>query len=894
MAATTASLAQNLSNQAEEIVNAMSIDQLIGQMTQLAIDTIMLQNSNVKTVDSNLIQGFAYQAVGSYLNSPFSGVPGGWTASEWRNILTKIQTTHMGVTGNPIIYGLDSVHGANYIQGAVLFPHQINVAASFNPALAQSLGQFAGRDTEAAGIPWIFEPCLEIARHKHWPRIYETYGEDPLVVSDMGAAFVQGVQSNNVAACFKHFIGYSGSPGGVDRDPVTLTQHELQNLFMPPFKAAIDAGAMTGMDTYISFNGVPMSANPSLSKDLLRTDLKFDGFLVSDWDEIYLMNSMVPYDSTFIGFMKSLYTAGQIPLDRIKTSAKRIIEAKLKLNLYRVPVPGAELVNQVGDAASQAAALNIARESLVLVKNANNVLPLDPTKKVFLTGASMDDIGLLCGGWTLSWQGQAGTGIFPNFGRTIRGAVTGVFNNPSQTSFYQGVNTDGTWQDINQAKALAQAADYTIVAIGERPYAEFMGNIDPVELPSGLTGYVQQLANTGTKIILILVEGRPRLLNGISSLASAILFAGLPCEMGGEAISDVLFGKINPSGKMAMTYPKTADQLNQATSYYGRVGDKCVVNGVPSTCPVEWHFGEGLSYTTFAYSNMQLSTTTLSPAANQLSVSVTVTNSGAVKGKEVVMLFLTSPNVPETKLLKKYSKIELDAGQSKAVNFTLTPDDFGVYVNDIGQGLKKAASNGTYFLVLKFDTICGASSIGPFCQSFTWNAAATADPANPPSPTPSTTLNSLTPTPATMTPPSTLAPQPSYYSTLKMVAFGLILTNPVDDHILFVQPNANDARQSWHVNTPTNAVVNKASLRCLDAWEPVNGGRVHPWPCDQTNVNQKWSYDNSTNQLRHIGHVGFCLDIGAPTDGTHFHVWQCLATTHPDYRNQQLVLAPSN
>ncbi|KAF0689390.1 Aste57867_19152 [Aphanomyces stellatus] len=743
---------RDVSAQADAIVNRMTIDQMVGQMTQHSIDSIMTQNGHIGTpaVDSNLIQGFAaQQGVGSYLNSPFSGRVGGWNASQWRDAITQIQSIHTANGGTPILYGLDSVHGANYVQGAVLFPHPINVGASFDPTLAQSLGQFTGRDTEAAGIPWLFAPCLEIARHKHWSRIYETYGEDPLVVSDMGAAFVQGVQSNNVAACFKHFIGYSGSPGGVDRDPVTLTQHELQNLFMPPFKAAIDAGAMTGMDTYVALNGVPMSANPSMSKDLLRTDLKFDGVLVSDWDEIYLMNSyhhyassdqdavkkamqggsidmsMEPYNTSFVAYVNDLNKAGQVPLNRIKTSATRIIKTKLKLNLFSNPVPGADLTNQVGDATSQAVAREMATESMVLLKNTDNILPLSAPKTFFFTGSSIDDIGLLCGGWSITWQGQPGSTMFPNYGRSIRSAMSAFVADPSRTTFYQGVNTDGTWQDINQAKALAQAADYTIVAIGERPYAEFMGNIDPVELPSGLTGYVQQLANTGTKIILILVEGRPRLLNGISSLASAILFAGLPCEMGGEAISDVLFGKVNPSGKMAMTYPKTADQLNQATSYYGRVGDKCVVNGVPSTCPVEWHFGEGLSYTTFAYSNMQLSTTALSQSANQLTVSVTVTNSGAVKGKEVVMLFLTSPNVPETKLLKKYSKIELDAGQSKVVRFTITPDDFGVYVNAIGKGLRKEARGGTYYLAFKFDTVCSANSLGSMCRSFSWTPPAT-------------------------------------------------------------------------------------------------------------------------------------------------------------------------
>ncbi|KAF0712783.1 Aste57867_4677 [Aphanomyces stellatus] len=249
-----------------------------------------------------------------------------------------------------------------------------------------------------------------------------------------------------------------------------------------------------------------------------------------------------------------------------------------------------------------------------------------------------------------------------------------------------------------------------------------MGNKDPFELPSGLTDYVKELASTGTKIILILAEGRPRLLNGVADVASAIVYAGLPCEMGGEAISEVLFGKENFSGKMALTYPKTDDDLNMATPYYGRRGDMCVVDGVESSCPVEWQFGEGLSYTTFDYSNMQLSTTSLTPDADQVTVTVTVTNSGAMKGKEAVLLFVSAPGLlPETKLLKKYTKIELDVGQSTDINFTLSSDDFGAYVNEIGDGLRKEASSGTYFIGLKFDTICGPDSIGDLCQSFEWS-----------------------------------------------------------------------------------------------------------------------------------------------------------------------------
>ncbi|KAF0689395.1 Aste57867_19157 [Aphanomyces stellatus] len=867
--------------QADAIVNTMSVAQLLGQMNQVVVSSIDVVQGAGFAIDPAKVQSFANQGVGSYLDTPFAGTKNsttiGWTAVEWRAALTQIQTIHTVNGGLPIIYGLDSLHGAQYVKGAVIFPHQINIGATFNPAFATSMGQFASRDTKAAGITWIFGPCLDIARHKHWPRIFETYGEDPLVVSNMASNIVRAMQYNGVAATFKHFIGYSASAGGIDHDSVTLTTHEILNLFVPSFKAAIDAGIMTGMGNYIALNGTPMAANHAMLVDLLRHDLQFDGMQVSDYREIYMMftdknfatsnqdavlrainngtydMSMVPVDTSFITYMQTLYNAGQISLDRIKTSVKRIIKLKLQVGLFDSPVPGAELVASVGDAPSQAAAKAAADESLVLLKNANNVLPLDSTKKIFLTGSSIDDIGLLCGGWSLTWQGQAGNAIFPSYGRTIRGAVAGFINNPSRTTFYQGVAIDGTWQDINQAKALAQAADYTIVAIGEPPYAETFGNTDSYALPSGLTDYVKALATTGTKIILILVEGRPRLLNGIADVAAAIVFAGLPCEMGGEAISDALFGVTNPSGKMALTYPKTADETNMATPYYGRVGDNCSVQGVTSSCPAEWQFGQGLSYTTFDYSNMQLSASALTPVINQVTVTVTIKNTGAKRGKEAVLLFLSAPNVPETKLLKAYTKVELAAGQSTTVSFTLQFTDFAVYVNEIGQGLQKDARAGTYYLGFKYDTICNsASSIGALCQAFTWNAFC-----------------------------------------LRMDAYNMALSNVQSDQVAFVPSTPGDTRQEWYLDPATKSVTNRGSQRCLDAYQGWNGGAVHTWDCSATNSNQQWSYNSATQQLQHATYSGFCLDLGA-TMGTAPHLWQCLPTSNPDYKNQRIVLATTS
>ncbi|RHY41844.1 hypothetical protein DYB30_014353, partial [Aphanomyces astaci] len=558
--------------------------------------------------------------------------------------------------------------------------------------------------------------------------------------------------------------------------------------------------------------------------------------------------SMVPTDTSFIGYMKTLFDSGKVSLDRIRTSAQRIVKVKLQLDLYNDPVPGADLANAVGDSVSQNAALETAKASLVLVKNTNNVLPLDPAKSFFFTGPSIDDIGLLCGGWTIHWQGAQGTSNFPAYGRTIQAAMSAVVGNATRAQFYQGVNIDGTWWDINLAKQKAQAADYTVIALGERTYAELLGNSDPYELPTGLTDYVKALATTGTKIILVLVEGRPRLLSGIADLAAAVLYAGLPCELGGEAISSVLFGSTNPSGKLPLTYPKSTDQVNLATPYYGRIGGNCVVGGVTTNCPVEWHFGHGLSYTSFGYSNVRLTATSLTPSLNQTVVTVTVTNAGTTTGKESVLLFVSAPGGPETRLLKKYTKVELTPGQSTDVPFTLTPDDFGKYVNEIGQGLRKEATAGTYYVSLKYDTLCNAATLGPLCKAFTWNSPSTTTPRHQSSTTKQ--LRHKTHASYCLDIGTTTGTKPHLWQclastrpdvknqqlTLVSPSLDRVVTNTAFDRVLtamggatvaFQSLVASSAMQLWRLDSSQLLRSTGATNKCVDAYQPQNGGAVH-------------------------------------------------------------------
>ncbi|KAF0713963.1 hypothetical protein As57867_004119, partial [Aphanomyces stellatus] len=572
--------------QSEILVSQMSRSELIGQMTQVDINTIL--NAD-RTLNETAVAQMAKLHIGSYLNSPFAGGPisskYGWTAAEWRALIGRIHAIHAKYSRHPIVYGLDSVHGANYVTKAVMFPQQINAAASFNRDLVRAMGDITGRDTNAAGIPWIFGPILDVQSAKIWPRVYETFGEDPYVVTELGREIVTGLQANNtIAACFKHFIGYAATPTGHDRDPLTLSDYDVLNYYMPPFKAAIDAGAMTGMMNYVSLNGKPMGVNHKMLVKLLRHDLAFEGMLVTDWGVINDLQSfhhvaatqedavrmtlthtsidmsMVASDTLFINHTQALLDAKKVTVARLRESVKRITTLKLKLNLYETSLPGESNVNTVGDAKSQSLALALASESIVLLKNTNRTLPLLASKKnpsIFLTGPSIANVGHLCGGWSLAWQGVGGNDGFPN-GQSVQDALR-VQCPSCDIQSMPGVDVSGNYSADVLADAVkkAAAAEFTIAVIGEGTYAEKPGDINDLTLARGQQEYVRALAKTSTKLILVLVQGRPRLLNGLADVAHAVVNAMLPCELGGKAIASILLGSINPSGKLPFTYPKS-------------------------------------------------------------------------------------------------------------------------------------------------------------------------------------------------------------------------------------------------------------------------------------------------------------------------------------------------
>ncbi|KAK1946269.1 Lysosomal beta glucosidase [Phytophthora citrophthora] len=743
---------------AQAIVDGFSAEQLLGQMTQITLSVIM--NEDTRELNETAVRSLAKQHVGSYLNTfwdkPINGSYG-YNASEFRSIIQRIQEISMEENGgHPIIYGIDSVHGANYVDGAVLMPQQINSGASFNPDLVYEVARITARDTEAAGISWIFGPILDISQNSLWSRTYETYGEDPYLTSVMGAALVKGLQSyNQSAACIKHFIGYSKTPTGHDRDNVNMPDFDLYNYFLPPYKAAFEAGALTTMESYTSVNGDPVVASAKILNDLLRTDLGFNGVLLSDWNEIYNLHdfhrvsatreeavatslkqtsidmSMVAQDTDFIEYGLTMLKENPDQEARLRESAKRIIKLKLQLGLYDNPVPGEQYVSMVANDKDKETALEMARESIVLLKNEKNVLPLPKSASVFLTGHSADNVGYQCGGWTFIWQGYGGNEMFRN-GISIRKGLENLVGNDSFT-YFNGLMSNGSISDADLAQAveLAGQHEYTIAAIGEPNYTEKPGDIDDPALPEGQEKFIKALAATGTKVIVVLIGGRPRLLGSIPDNAVAIIDGMLPCELGGQAMAEIIYGDVNPSGKLPITYPK--DAANIAIPYNHRVTTRCMWDN----CWMQWDFGAGLSYTKFNYSSVTLDKTTIANADDTLTASVTVTNTGSRAGKETVMLFLIQPfrkiSVPEMKMLKKFKKIELQAGESTDVSFSLSADDWGVYDPQFGKGLKRIVEDSKYVVAVKPDTWCnvyGDNITHPLCAEFTIDTTSGAGTVN--------------------------------------------------------------------------------------------------------------------------------------------------------------------
>lgn len=757
-----------------------SVREKAAQMAQVDIYSMVNgdERDPAHALNEDVVAAYARQGVGSILNAPFfRPMPSGdhvertgWTASEWRVVMDRIKAIYREHSKVPMIYGVDSIHGATYVRGATLFPQAISAAAAFNPRLVEQMGEITAKDTLAAGIPWVFSPVLGVAVQPKWSRVYETFGEDPHVASELARAAITGLQrSGRVAACMKHFIGYSNVMAGLDRADNTISQFDLVNYFAPPFRAAVSAGVKTTMEAYVSVNGLPVIASHALLTTLLRQDMGFTGMLVSDYSEIDRMMyehrvastvpeairislvqtsldmNMGPGNLTlFLDTVEHLVASGKVSEARLDESVTRILNLKRDLGLLDGLVhrgekhtPLAETFREredesitVGSAEDQQVALNLARESIVLLENKNATLPFPRSSRatsispsIFLTGPASNNKGYLCSGWSVFWQGSSNSSHFPN-GKTIKEAMVDEAQR-SGLGFEHlvAVDIDGKSRPSEMDKALAIAARsaYTVVVLGERNYAEKEGDIDDLALPTGQLAYLERLTQIkSTKVVLMLVTGRPRLLHDAHKDAHAVVLSMLPCEQGGQAISDVLFGLVNPSGKLPITYPRNEAHL---LPYFHRVNTVCS----PWTeCPAEWRFGFGRSYTTFAYSNLTLNATHV--LANDTSAAIEarvwVTNTGTRPGKEAVLLFVSQQfravSSPEQKLLKRFQKVVLAPGESKEVAFALTSKDWSYYVPSAdGEGVATLTAEPGEFVVSVMYTTDAAAAASASASSST-------------------------------------------------------------------------------------------------------------------------------------------------------------------------------
>ena len=684
-----------IDQKADSIISKMTLAEKIGQMTQVTLAVVskgpVTNPDQPQQIDmAKLKDAILKYHVGSILND----VAHAYTRKHWYEIQRQIkEVDEQSRLKIPVIYGIDAIHGVNYTLGSTLFPQEIGMAATWNPTLVKKNASITAYETRASAIPWVFSPVLGLGRQPVWPRFYETLGESVYLAKTMGAAMIKGYQGKDmankykVASCMKHYFGYSDPLTGKDRTPAWIPDVYLRNYFLPPFAAAVKAGSPTVMINSSVVNGVPVHASHYILTEILRNELHFKGIAVSDWADIKRLYevyhyassekqavkmavmagvdmSMVPYDYSFEKYLTELVNEGQVPMWRINQAVKRILRVKLELGLFKHPYYPEKDYPDFASPAFQKENLQSAEESVTLLKNQNNVLPLRKKHvKVLVTGFGANSMETLNGGWSYTWQGHQ-TDKFDKGKNTILKAIQ---NKIGKNNVYY---TEGTRfnKPLNDRRtlALARQANYIVLCLGEEAYAETPGNINDLYLPDNQAKFAQELAKTGKPVILVLTEGRPRLISKFADKMKGIVMAYLPGNQGGNAIANILFGDVNPSGKLPFTYPKYPNSLEKYDYGYSQQTEKDYNPQFP--------FGFGLSYTTFAYSNLKLSTDTIS-GDQKVNISVDVKNTGKREGKEVVQLYIgdlyNSSIIPPVKQLKGFDKIDLKPGESKTVDFTI-------------------------------------------------------------------------------------------------------------------------------------------------------------------------------------------------------------------------------
>lgn len=699
--------------QVEQTLKKLTLEEKIGQMMELVTDLFGANDKNgVFYIDEHKTDSILSRyKIGSILNAPNTCAP---TAKQWEKYIAQIQKISMKRIGIPCVFGLDQNHGSTYTQGGTLFPQNINVAASFNREIARRSAEATAYETRAVSVPWTYSPTVDLGRDARWPRIWENFGEDCYLSSEMGKAMVYGFQGedpNNIdqyhiATSMKHFMGYGVPWTGKDRTPAYISPADLREKHFAPFLAGLQAGALTVMVNSASVNGMPMHANKDILTGWLKEETGWDGVLITDWADINNLYTremvakdkkdalriainagidmiMEPYSCDACGYLIELVKEGKIPMSRIDDACRRVLRMKYRLDLFKNPTQKLKNYPKFGGEEFAKLALEGATESMVLLKNEGNILPLQHGKKILLTGPNANQMRCLDGGWSYTWQGHRADEFAGKY-NTIYEAFCNEYGKEN-VILNQGVtyNEKGKyWEEnepqIQEAVAAAKDADVIVACIGENSYTETPGNLTDLWLSENQRNLVKALAQTGKPVILVLNEGRPRLIADIEPLAQGIINILIPGNMGGDALANLVSGKSNFSGKMPYTYPKEINSLaNYDFKKSEEVGTMEGAYDYNAKITQQWGFGYGLSYTSYKYSNLKVSQSDFRHG-DIIKVSVDVKNTGKVAGKESVLLFssdLIASMVPDGRRLRAFDKVELQPGETKTMTFELKADD---------------------------------------------------------------------------------------------------------------------------------------------------------------------------------------------------------------------------
>lgn len=727
-----------IKDKVESLLASMTVEEKVGQMAQITLDVITKGPSEYASdeplaLDPALLKkAIVDYKIGSILNAPNNRAR---TPQKWHEVITQIQKeaqqTRLKI---PVLYGIDAIHGTTYTAGATFFPQQIGQAAMWNRDLVRQAAEICAYETRASAIPWNFSPVLDIGRDPRNPRIWETFGEDVYLASELGKQVIDGYEGpdNNVgspvhvAATLKHYLGYSAPHAGKDRTPAYIPEIELRERHVPVFKAAIDAGAHSVMVNSALINGKPTHANYGILTKLLKEELGFQGMVVTDWKDIEALHdrdriaatqkeavklainagidmSMIPYNFKFCDYLVELVKEGEVPMARIDDAVRRILTLKYELKLFEVPVTNYKDYPEFGSKQHEQVAYEAAAESITLLKNENNLLPFKKDATILVTGPNANSMRSLNGGWSYSWQGEK-VDEFAGQYQTILEAMQQT-GGKEHIIYEQGIayhDAGKYWEEkdvhIPAAVKAAQKADYILLCLGENTYTETPGNLHDLNISQNQVALAKALAETGKPIVLVLNEGRPRLIREIEPLVKSVLHIYLPGNFGGNALADIVYGKVNPSGKLPYTYPRYPNTL---LTYDHKPSEEQLINSetdLEKDFIVQYPFGFGLSYTNFSYTDLQVSKASVG-ASESLKISVTVKNTGSTFGKEVVQLFVSdryASITPDVKRLRGFEKISLKPGESKQVSFSITPKDLAF----VGEDLAWTVEKGDYDVMI--------------------------------------------------------------------------------------------------------------------------------------------------------------------------------------------------